>query len=664
MTDYKPLYEDSYALIIGIDSYASRKFVPLGEAENDARAMARLLAASPYNFQVIKLLGAQATKAAILEALFNLQNTRPDDRILVYFAGHGYTLSDRFGADTGYLACHDTQPEKHYTALELSEVTDLRRRAAAKHIAFIFDACFSGQALGLTRSATDVAAEKFLTRRAYQVISAGAGDQTVSDFHSMTDLLIEKLCDEQVDTINGLGLYVQLQMAADSGQLQIPQFGHLSGSQGGDFIFEADPDIGRIRLPARPSSVPSLEPAPAQPTSRVVRALTSRWLNLPVWAWAGGALAAVAAVIIAVTSGGGEITSTPTPTETAAATVTGTRMPGDDDMTATALAELDPLEQFATVWPQLMAGDTADSWIRRLDWAADNIQLAAVLGNQTAARWQIGQTSPLEEYEGARIGDVDWSSRGLLALSYIDDSQFAVWDPNRGMLGPYEVEGIVTDIEYSPDGSRLATIAVRATGTILLWNTSGIIHGQLDRPEMGVNPNYYTLSFSPDGARIAGGSSGMGSGAAERVNIWQVSDGSLMLSIEVDNSYGMITQTAWSPDGSAMAALVHDPDDTSGTVQVFSATTGELIAVLADVRTAPDKVTGIAWSPDSSLLAVAAGSSGVYIWSIEDARLRPLTGPGSYVFCVAWSGEYSGNRSQLAAGYGDNDIFLWEWDRP
>ena len=189
------------------------------------------------------LRGAEAQRHNILSALSDLRKSGPDDRLLVYFAGHGYTLSDNFGNETGFLAATDTMPDQDYTALKLDEVMSLRLHTSAKHISFIFDACFSGQALGLTR-APSTAADKFMLRRAYQVISAGAGDQTVSDYRSMTRLMLQALRGEVGDsglfTLSSLGLYVRQEMAAESGQVQIPQFGHLRGSQGGDLVFWAE----------------------------------------------------------------------------------------------------------------------------------------------------------------------------------------------------------------------------------------------------------------------------------------------------------------------------------------------------------------------------------------------------------------------------------------
>lgn len=245
MGEVQAAYNNSHALVVGINSYSDPRFMPLGNAEADATTFGQLISQPPYNFQVTTLLGAQATRQAILDALHNLRRTGADDRVLVYFAGHGYTLTDRFGSETGYLAAADTIPDKDFTALQMDEVTGLIRHAQAKHIAFIFDACFSGQALGLTR-APAVAAEKFMQRRAFQVLSAGSGDQVVSDFHSMTSSLIDAIKsgianEDGLVTFSELGLFLQQSIAADSGQTQIPQFGHLRGSQGGDFIFLHDP---------------------------------------------------------------------------------------------------------------------------------------------------------------------------------------------------------------------------------------------------------------------------------------------------------------------------------------------------------------------------------------------------------------------------------------
>ena len=249
---YMPYYRNSHALVIGIDSYASSSLTTLGSAESDASAIASLLALPKYGFMVNLLLGELATKDAIQKALYALRDSDPDDRLIIYFAGHGYTVTDNFGREKGYLATVDTIPNQEFTALGLDEITNLTRYGQAKHMGFIFDACFSGQALGLTRTSSatadkniPTALEKLIMRRAYQVVSAGAGDQPVDDFQSMTTLLVNALNGnvhllKEAITFNNLGLFLQQTMAEDSGKTQIPQFGSIGGSQGGDFVFWAE----------------------------------------------------------------------------------------------------------------------------------------------------------------------------------------------------------------------------------------------------------------------------------------------------------------------------------------------------------------------------------------------------------------------------------------
>jgi hypothetical protein len=249
MSDFLGTYTESHALLVGINDYEHPVFQPLGNAQQDAADLADLLAGEPYHFQTRLLLGDEATKQNILDALFDLRDVEENSRVIFYFAGHGYTIPDRFGHETGYLACTDSIPQRDYTALNLDEVMDLRRFSAAKHIAFIFDSCFSGKALGMTTLRS--AADRFTERRAYQVLSAGAGDQAVSDAYSMTRLLLQALDPAKTTDLlrlNAVGLFVQDQMARDTKSTQIPQFGHIEGSQGGDMVFYEPPEARPIDL--------------------------------------------------------------------------------------------------------------------------------------------------------------------------------------------------------------------------------------------------------------------------------------------------------------------------------------------------------------------------------------------------------------------------------
>jgi len=257
MAVYQNSYADSYLIAVGIDSYSDARFSPLGSAESDARAVAEVLQAPPYNFNIRLLLGIDATKKAIIDALGELRVTLPDDRAVFYFAGHGYTLNDNVGNMVGYLACSDTEPTNPYAGLEFGDVTKVVRWAKAKHMAFVLDACFSGSALGLTRAAVPQASvEEYMQRRAYQVLTAG-GDEVVSDATSMTDILVETLRqgipgETGALTFSHVGQYVKDTVTARTKRLQIPVCQYLEGSSNGEMVLFVPPDAKPIdRLPER-----------------------------------------------------------------------------------------------------------------------------------------------------------------------------------------------------------------------------------------------------------------------------------------------------------------------------------------------------------------------------------------------------------------------------
>ena len=88
------LYADSWAVIIGINDYQHPRVPKLRYAVNDARAVeSALLAQGFQRDRIITLLDRKATRSAIEEVLGD--DLRPkvgkDDRVLVFFAGHGKT---------------------------------------------------------------------------------------------------------------------------------------------------------------------------------------------------------------------------------------------------------------------------------------------------------------------------------------------------------------------------------------------------------------------------------------------------------------------------------------------------------------------------------------------------------------------------------------------
>src|SRR5258708_37100944 len=99
---YCPHYQNSWALVIGINEYAH--MAPLGIACADAESVAEVLVGElgfPKK-NVVILLDGEATKTKIMERFLSFDKLGPDDRLFVFFAGHGITVPGHPGP-VGYL---------------------------------------------------------------------------------------------------------------------------------------------------------------------------------------------------------------------------------------------------------------------------------------------------------------------------------------------------------------------------------------------------------------------------------------------------------------------------------------------------------------------------------------------------------------------------------
>ena len=89
------VYENSYAVCIGIDEYVY--WPMLSCAVSDAVAMQKKLMERGFN-EVKLITNEEATKQGILSALAWLARTaHEDDRVVIYFSGHGETREGRGG---------------------------------------------------------------------------------------------------------------------------------------------------------------------------------------------------------------------------------------------------------------------------------------------------------------------------------------------------------------------------------------------------------------------------------------------------------------------------------------------------------------------------------------------------------------------------------------
>ncbi len=250
------LYRDSVALVIGIDQYKS--WPRLQHAVRDAQAIQETLR-TQFGFRaenVTTLTDGDATRANILRALNAMARKggdgklKRDDRVFVFFAGHGSTRKLPSGRDVGYIIPVDAGTDDLQTdAIAMPQLQELSEALPAKHAFFVIDACYSG--LGLTRGGAPGGNANFVRdnarRLGRQMMTAGGADQQVADDgpggHSVFTWTLLQALSGKAD-LNGDGLITATELAAYVAPAvsaiahQTPAFGSLPGSEGGEFIFE------------------------------------------------------------------------------------------------------------------------------------------------------------------------------------------------------------------------------------------------------------------------------------------------------------------------------------------------------------------------------------------------------------------------------------------
>lgn len=254
---FKTHYAVSRALVIGVDKYKTAS--PLSYAVSDAVSIKELLV-SNFGFpesEVTLLTDEAATRHAVIKAFLRFANDDVglDDRLVVFFAGHGHTRTGSRG-EIGYLVPHDADMADISTFIRWDELTRNADLIRAKHVLFIMDACYGGLALVRTTAAGSTRFLKdMMLRTSRQVLTAGKADEVVSDSggpipnHSVfTGHLIEALrgkaaTSDGVLTASALMSYVYAKVASDKNSHQTPHYGHVDGD--GDMVLLA-PGFGDL----------------------------------------------------------------------------------------------------------------------------------------------------------------------------------------------------------------------------------------------------------------------------------------------------------------------------------------------------------------------------------------------------------------------------------
>ncbi|MCB5205120.1 caspase family protein [Neorhizobium sp. T786] len=307
------VYSESHALLIGEVNYEGG-YRPLVEIPGEIKDLTTALERHRFKVKVYFDLRA-GELVSVIDKFMRTYGSRPDARIIVYLSGHGYTRNS-FTPPIGYFlpvdAAKSGPPHQiAASAIPLDYFSAWARVPDARHILFVFDACFSGAFFGYYDDAApvlamrndpsapapprtfgiesnDFAISPVPLKPGRQFISAGQAGQRVPEKSLLTRLLINMLNDKNTKalttfsrwiTAEDMGFWLQKNgelYAASIGQGGLaprPIYGRLPGEQKyqqGNMVFD------RIPLdPAVETAWSQLSDEPFQTITIVARSQTA-----------------------------------------------------------------------------------------------------------------------------------------------------------------------------------------------------------------------------------------------------------------------------------------------------------------------------------------------------------------------------------------------------
>ncbi|MBK9019487.1 MAG: caspase family protein [Sulfuritalea sp.] len=227
------------AILVGNNAYPA----PIPALETPIADITQIASVLQARFGYETRLVKDAGKARIIEALNALATeVRPQDSVLLFYAGHGYLLDD---VKMGYWIPVDASVKTAKGWISNSDISRLLAAIPSRQLMLISDSCYSGT-LTSERKLTqggDLAPEQILQQRSVLVLSSGA-DEPVSDEgkegHSIFAWNLIKTLQSAGGLTPGAQVWSKVSKGVTTEYPQQPQYGAVVSAghtEGGDFLF-------------------------------------------------------------------------------------------------------------------------------------------------------------------------------------------------------------------------------------------------------------------------------------------------------------------------------------------------------------------------------------------------------------------------------------------
>lgn len=242
------LYNNSYALVIGVSNYTNG-WPKLPNAVSDARDVAKELEQKNFNVSLVLNPSKVELEKKLNDFIFTY-GSDPNDRLIIYFAGHGYTMKMSYGSKMGFIVPVDAPLPNvdnigfRRKSISMEVFEHHARQIQSKHVLYLFDSCFSGSIFALSRAIPSAISYK-TAKPVRQFITAGDEGEEVPDKSIFKSQFINGLRGE-ADTNNDgyitgteLGEFLQVSVVNYSRESQHPQYGKIRDPKldKGDFVF-------------------------------------------------------------------------------------------------------------------------------------------------------------------------------------------------------------------------------------------------------------------------------------------------------------------------------------------------------------------------------------------------------------------------------------------